>query len=160
MAVGDRRRQHSARAGEILRRLERGGPAAHVHSSVQRARIVEALFDVGRHFSTEELLAVLAARGRRVGAATVYRALRLLTERGILVERRFGDGVTRYELIDEPERHHDHLICVRCGAIVEFEDDRIEALQRMIAERHGFELRSHTHELYGLCRACAREVVG
>ena len=86
----------------------------------------------------------------KVGYATVYRTLRLLAECKMANARHFGDGVTRYELADD-EHHHDHLICVDCGAIVEFEDDAIELLQERVAERHGFTLQSHKHELYGHC---------
>ncbi len=103
--------------------------------------------------SIEELLAKVRASDRRVGYATVYRTLKLLTECGVANERRFGDGLTRYELADETT-HHDHLICVECGDIVEFEESRIEDLQEKVARKYGFELRSHKHELYGICPAC------
>ena len=88
-----------------------------------------------------------------IGLATVYRTLRLFVEAGIASERRFQEGVTRYE---PQQPHHDHLICVRCGRIVEFENDAIERLQDEIAAHHGFTLLSHRHELYGACEACRR----
>ena len=68
--------------------------------------------------------------------------------------RHFGDGVTRYEVADEGEHHHDHLICTVCKRIVEFEDEAIEVLQDRVAERYGFALQSHKHELYGICPEC------
>ena len=74
-------------------------------------------------------------------------------ESGVAFERRFGDGLTRYELADD-EAHHDHLICVECGSITEFEEPEIEVLQEKVARRYGFELRSHKHEMYGVCPAC------
>ena len=89
-----------------------------------------------------------------MGYATVYRTLRLLAECELANVRHFGDGVARYELADEGERHHDHLICMNCTRIVEFEDEAIEVLQDRVAERHGFKLRSHKHELYGVCPDC------
>ena len=70
-------------------------------------------------------------------------------------ERRFSDGLTRYELADESS-HHDHLICVECHTITEFEEPRIEELQEKVARKYGFELRSHKHELYGVCAACQK----
>ena len=84
---------------------------------------------------------------------TVYRTLKLLTECGVAFERKFGDGLTRYELADETH-HHDHLICVDCGKIIEFEEPKIEELQEKIAARYGFVLKTHKHEMYGSCADC------
>jgi len=117
--------------------------------------IVEAFFRADNHVSIEELLAQVRAKAPRVGYATVYRTLKLLTECGVANERRFGDGLARYELADGP-RHHDHLICLECGEISEFSEPAIEELQVAVARRSGFELRSHKHELYGICRKCKR----
>jgi Fur family ferric uptake transcriptional regulator len=124
-----------------------------LRSTDQRKLIVETFFHSDNHVSIEELLAEVRASDPRVGYATVYRTLKLLTECGVANERRFGDGLTRYELADETT-HHDHLICVECGDIVEFEEARIEELQEKVARKYGFELRSHKHELYGACPAC------
>lgn len=146
--------RQSPQVRAILRRVE-SAPGAHLRSSAQRARVVEALLEVGKHFTVEEVQAVLAARGPRIGYSTVYRTLRLLAEHGVLVERHFGSDVTRYELGEGSAQHHDHLICVRCGVIVEFEQPQIESLQEEIARRHGYALRSHVHELYGWCPRCA-----
>jgi Fur family ferric uptake transcriptional regulator len=76
--------------------------------------------------------------------------MRLLVEAGLAVEHKFGENQTRYEpkLDDE---HHDHLICVRCGRIVEFEDEAIEAFQTELASRHGLRILRHKHEIYGEC---------
>jgi Fur family transcriptional regulator, ferric uptake regulator len=124
-----------------------------LRSTDQRRLIVETFFHADNHVSIEELLAQVRAKDPRVGYATVYRTLKLLTECGVANERRFGDGLTRYELADETS-HHDHLICVECGDITEFEEPRIEELQEKIAKKYGFDLRSHKHELYGLCAKC------
>jgi len=124
-----------------------------LRSTDQRRLIVETFFKSPNHVSIEELLAQVRSQDPKVGYATVYRTLKLLTECGVAFERRFGDGLARYELADEAS-HHDHLICVDCGAIVEFEEDRIEALQEAVAEKYGYELRSHKHEMYGVCPDC------
>jgi Fur family transcriptional regulator, ferric uptake regulator len=124
-----------------------------LRSTDQRRLIVETFFRAENHVSIEDLLALVRTQDARVGYATVYRTLKLLTECGVAYERRFGDGLTRYELADETT-HHDHLICVECGDITEFEEPRIEALQESIAQRYGFELRSHKHEMYGVCPKC------
>jgi Fur family ferric uptake transcriptional regulator len=124
-----------------------------LRSTDQRKLIVETFFQSPNHVSIEELLAEVRSQDPRIGYATVYRTLKLLTECGVAFERRFGDGLTRYELADE-ESHHDHLICVECGTIVEFEEPKIEELQEAIADKYGYVLRSHKHEMYGVCPSC------
>jgi Fur family ferric uptake transcriptional regulator len=124
-----------------------------LRSTDQRRLIVETFFRSPNHVSIEELLAVVRSEDKRIGYATVYRTLKLLAECGVANERRFSDGLTRYELADESS-HHDHLICLECGDIVEFEEPRIETLQEQVAHRHGFVLRSHKHEMYGVCPKC------
>ncbi len=126
-----------------------------LRSTDQRHVIVETFFTVANHVSIEELLAEVRAKDPRVGYATVYRTLKLLTECGVAYERHFGDGLARYELADDAS-HHDHLICVDCGKIIEFEEPRIESLQDAIAQRYGFLLKSHRHEMYGLCADCQK----
>ncbi|MFO0669179.1 MAG: Fur family transcriptional regulator [Polyangiaceae bacterium] len=127
-----------------------------LRSTDQRHAIVEAFFLAPNHVSIEELLGQVRAEHPKVGYATVYRTLKLLAECGVANERQFGDGLTRYELADESS-HHDHLICVECGSITEFEEPKIEALQEEIARRHGFTLRTHKHELYGVCPTCQKK---
>ena len=125
-----------------------------LRSTDQRRLIVETFFTSPNHVSIEELLAQVRQQDPRVGYATVYRTLKLLTECGVAFERKFGDGLTRYELADEDSHHHDHLICVECTKIIEFEEPRIEELQEKIAVRYGFHLKSHKHEMYGTCAEC------
>jgi len=91
----------------------------------------------------------------RVGLATVYRTLQLLKDNGLIAEHRFGDRCRRYE--QAQTSHHDHLICLGCGAVIEFQEPLIERLQEKAARRHGFSAEHHRLELYGYCRACARE---
>jgi len=128
-----------------------------LRSTDQRRLIVETFFKAPNHISIEELLAEVRQKDSRVGYATVYRTLKLLTECGVAFERKFGDGLTRYELADESS-HHDHLICVECGTIIEFEEPQIEALQERIASRYGFVLKTHKHEMYGTCTECQRKL--
>lgn len=125
----------------------------------QRRLIVDSFLGSASHVSIEELLAAVRKKDPGVGYATVYRTLKLLAECGVALERRFGDGLTRYELADDSE-HHDHLICVECQRITEFHEPRIEVLQDEIARAFGFELRSHKHEMYGVCPACQAQKQG
>jgi Fur family ferric uptake transcriptional regulator len=123
-------------------------------SSRQREVIAEAFFKAGGHLRVEELLDRVRAIDSRIGQATVYRTMKLLTQCGLAEAHQFGDGHTVYEPVDEPEEHHDHLICTSCGAIVEFFSEKIESLQSDIARQHGYDVTSHKMELYGICPAC------
>jgi len=125
-----------------------------LRSTEQRRLIVDTFFASPEHVTLEQLLERVRASDSRIGYATVYRTMKMLSEGGIAHERRFGDGFTRYELADDETHHHDHLICVACGGIEEFEEPAIEELQEAVALRHGFEAFYHKHELYGRCRAC------
>jgi Fur family ferric uptake transcriptional regulator len=119
-----------------------------LNTTQQREIIVDQFLRCHDHVSIDELLGKIRKRHNRVGYATVYRTLKLLIDAGIAIERQFGDGQARYEVTGS---HHDHLICEKCGLILEFEDEEIEALQDRIAERLGFRVTRHKHELYGLC---------
>lgn len=125
-------------------------------STAQRDLIAHVFFETQQHVSIEELYIEVRKRNPRVGYATVYRMMKLLTECGLAAERHFRDGEARYESAEK--KHHDHLICERCGSIVEFEEDRIEALQESIAHRHGFRFTGHKMELYGVCRDCQQKL--
>lgn len=118
--------------------------------TTQRKAIAEVFFAGDKHLSLNEILEEASALRPGIGYATVYRTMRLLTEGGLAVEHKFGENQTRYEPAIDGE-HHDHLICVQCGAIVEFEDPAIEARQERIASERGFEVVSHRHEVYVRC---------
>jgi Fur family transcriptional regulator, ferric uptake regulator len=122
-------------------------------STRQRSLIIDTFFAAGGHLSVEDLWNKVRALDARVSVATVYRTMKLLSDCGLAHARNFGDGQTRYEAA-AGRHHHDHLICTRCGTIVEFENDRIEQMQEAVARRHGFRVTSHKMELYGLCREC------
>jgi Fur family ferric uptake transcriptional regulator len=128
-------------------------------STDQRRHIVETFFSGPAHVSIEELLTRVRQSDSRIGYATVYRTLKMLSDAGVAVERHFEDGHVRFEMSDE-ERHHDHIICLDCGHIEEFQEAVIEQLQRDVAQRCGFELSHHRHELYCFCTKgdCGRRV--
>jgi Fur family ferric uptake transcriptional regulator len=123
-------------------------------STRQRDEIVRLFMEAGSHLSVDELYQRVRQRNPRIGYATVYRTLKLMAESGWASSRQFGDRMARFEHHAEGE-HHDHLICLSCGKIVEFESERIEALQSRIARREGFRIFDHKLELYGHCSACA-----
>ncbi|HEX7480021.1 MAG TPA: transcriptional repressor [Polyangiales bacterium] len=129
--------------------MERKG----LRSTSQRRLVSEVFFAADGHHSIDDVLAMARAKDPKVGYATVYRTMKLLVECGLANERQFGDTVTRFE-IARHDSHHDHLICLECKHIVEFEDDEIEDAQDALAKRYGFKLVSHKHELYGVCPTC------
>jgi Fur family ferric uptake transcriptional regulator len=122
-------------------------------STHQRDDILDVFVSVGRHVSAEELYLLVRKSHPRIGFATVYRTLKLLAHAGLAEERRFEDGFTRYEY-RATDGHHDHLICTKCGRIIEFENERIEQLQQDVARKNRFQVQSHKLELYGLCSDC------
>jgi len=114
----------------------------------QRRTIARVLSDSQDHPDVEELFRRSAAIDSRISIATVYRTIRLFEEYGILERHDFRDGRSRYETV--PDEHHDHLIDIETGKVVEFHDAEIEALQAQIAARLGYSLVDHRMELYGV----------
>ena len=114
----------------------------------QRRVIARVLGDAQDHPDVETLHERASAIDAGISIATVYRTVRLFEEAGILERHDFGDGRSRYEAA--PEAHHDHLIDVETGRVIEFVDPELEVLQRQIAERLGFRLVDHRMELYGV----------
>lgn len=136
-------------------RLSRYMAEHGLKSTRQRSLIIDSFFALGGHLSVEELWSRVRQEDNKVSVATVYRTMKLLSDCGLAHARNFGDGQTRYEAAVGRD-HHDHLICTRCGQIIEFENDRIEQLQDAVAQSHGFKVLSHKMELYGLCVECQR----
>jgi len=114
----------------------------------QRRIIARVLSDSDDHPDVELVHRRAIAIDSRISIATVYRTVRLFEEAGILAKHDFGDGRARYE--ETPEEHHDHLIDIQSGRVVEFHNDEIEDLQRRIAEKAGYRLVGHRLELYGV----------
>jgi len=117
----------------------------------QRELILAAFLEAKQHITSEDLYQAVREQHSNIGYTTVYRTMKLLVEAGLATERHFDDGITRYEIEQE---HHDHLVCLKCGGIEEFECELIENTQNEIAERHKFQILRHRHELYGHCRNC------
>jgi Fur family ferric uptake transcriptional regulator len=114
----------------------------------QRRIIARVLSDASDHPDVEQVYRRAAAIDSKISIATVYRTVRLLEEANIITRHDFGDGRARYEETDE-ERHHDHLIDIKTGQVIEFQNPRIEALQEEIARELGYRLVGHRLELFG-----------
>ncbi len=118
-----------------------------------REAIVSAVMAQEGHFHVDELVRDLQRRGVLASRATVYRALPLLLEAGLIQPTVLSGKGHRYEAAFGHD-HHDHLICGECNKVVEFQFEAFEMLQREVAARYGFELTSHFHELIGVCPEC------
>ncbi|HBQ35784.1 MAG TPA: transcriptional repressor [Rhodobacteraceae bacterium] len=128
----------------IIAKCERSG----LRMTEQRRVIAKVLQNANDHPDVEELYARAAAIDPNISIATVYRTVKLFEESGILDKLEFGDGRARYEAADR--EHHDHLIDMNSGKVIEFCDPEIEALQERIANKLGYTLKGHRLELYGV----------
>ena len=121
--------------------------------SEQRRDILLVFLKTEKHVTADELHGIVKKKNPSIGAATVYRTLKLLRECGLCREFRLNDGTTRYEHL-YGHTHHDHLVCTDCGALVEVLDPEIEKRQEKLALQHGFTISSHKLEIYGTCAKC------
>jgi Fur family ferric uptake transcriptional regulator len=133
---------------EALKNLEELCVAKGMRMTEQRRTIARVLAAATDHPDVEELYRRASAMDPKISIATVYRTVKLFEDAGVIARHDFGAGRSRYETI--PEEHHDHLIDLRSGRVLEFRDDEIEALQQAIANRLGFRLVDHRLELYGV----------
>jgi len=129
---------------------ERGLPATQ-----QREAVAAAVFYAGRHVSVGDIEQALHAEGDHVGKATIYRTLELLRSAGLIQEHDFGEGFKRYEPL-AARGYHEHLICLRCGRVEEFTNERFQRMSALIADEHGFRHDHHRWEIYGVCPECQR----
>jgi len=121
----------------------------------QRDLILDIFLRTEAHLSSEDLYRLVKQGDPSIGQTTVYRTLKLLTEAGLAREVRFGDGITHYEH-NYKHQHHDHMICLECGRILEFYSQELEELQEKLAAKHRFKITQHLHRIMGLCSECRR----
>ena len=127
-----------------------------LRQSAQRDLIADTFLSTRGHSSMEDLLAEARKKDPRIGLTTVYRTLKLLTRCGLAVERKFNRHTSYFESIPKG-KHHDHLICLGCGTIMEFENQAIETLQESVAREMNFRITRHILELYGYCGKCVTD---
>jgi len=122
----------------------------------ERREILREVFNSHHHFDADELALRLKERSASVSRATVYRTLTLLVNSKMVRKMELGDGRATYEhVLGHP--HHDHLICVECNRIIEFHHPDIEALQEEICKEFGFRMKSHSQQIYGICKECRKK---
>ncbi|MEQ8319513.1 MAG: Fur family transcriptional regulator [Rhodospirillales bacterium] len=129
-------------------RLERVCVDKGLKMTEQRRVIARVLSDAEDHPDVEEVYRRASQQDSKISIATVYRTMRLFEDEGIVERHDFGDGRARYEEVSE--EHHDHLINVKTGRVIEFQNEEIERLQERVAREHGLELVGHRLELYGI----------
>ncbi|MFQ5670389.1 MAG: Fur family transcriptional regulator [Acidobacteriota bacterium] len=124
----------------------------------EREQILEEVYRIEGHFRPEDLLVRFRTNGLRISRATIYRTLDLLIASGLVHRETFRGGGAHYERVHTVHGHfhHDHLYCTGCGAIFEFHNEEIEALQNLICASFDFEPQSHSHQIWGLCKSCRR----
>jgi Fur family ferric uptake transcriptional regulator len=140
-------------ASEELKVLEGYITQNQLKITRQRRAVLKAFTECENHVSAEELYNMVSSAESKIGLATVYRTLALLTESGLASELDFGDGQKRYEH-RYMHSHHDHMICTECGKIIEFNHPLIEKFQEKVAADNKFIITSHKLDLLGLCNEC------
>lgn len=121
----------------------------------QRQIILKTLIDhAEKHLSAEELHFVVKQKDPEIGLATIYRSLDIFTDLDILHKIDFGDGCDRYELSDNEAHNHHHLICIKCGRIIEVNDDLLDTLETWIEKKTQFHITDHQLKFFGYCKHC------
>ena len=120
----------------------------------ERRTILDEMLQIRGHFDADALLLHFKGRGLPVSRATLYRTLARLVEAGLVHKIEMAQGQARYEVMFG-RHHHDHMICLTCGRLIEFESREIERLQEEICRRKGFTMTGHMHQIRGLCGECA-----
>ncbi len=120
----------------------------------QREVVAEVVFSTDEHLSVDEIEETLRERGERIGKATIYRTLDLLVRSQLVEEHDFGEGFKRYEHRLSPQPVHEHLICVECGGVWEFQSPELQEVEARVGRQYDFQPTRHKLEIYGLCRAC------
>jgi Fur family ferric uptake transcriptional regulator len=129
---------------------------AGLKATLPRIKILQILeSSETRHLGAEDVYKALLETGEDVGLATVYRVLTQFEAAGLVSRHHFETGHSVFEL--NQGDHHDHILCVKCGRVDEFVDDKIEKRQREIAKREGYVMTDHSHYIYGICPDCQEE---
>jgi Fur family ferric uptake transcriptional regulator len=131
-------------------------PVKETRNTKQKRLILECIKDGNmRHMTVEEIYNLIKKHDEKISIATVYRNLRVLEEQGVVKKVYMAeDAPTFYELSDSDAHTHHHLVCSRCGAILDFEEDLLDSLEKTIEEKKGFFIKDHRVVFYGICHDC------
>lgn len=127
-------------------------------TTTQRSMVYDILTDnKNQHLSTEEVYALVKNKNPKMGIATIYRTLQLFEEIGLVYKHNFDDGCSRYEILspnsNEVHQHH-HLLCKKCGKIIEVKEDLMNSLEEIIEKQYNFEILNHVVKFTGICSEC------
>lgn len=125
----------------------------NIKNSKTREKILQKFLTIEGHLTINELYDAVKKELPNVGLATVYRTMKTLCDAGLAEEIDIGDGMKRFEHKFE-HKHHDHLICIKCGRMIEFVDEEIEKLQKRICDRYNFIIKYHKLQIFGYCNEC------
>ncbi len=121
----------------------------------QRRSILDVIYEnKGEHLSIDEIYELVKKRCPEIGLATVYRTMQLLDETKIAYKHNFNDGKSRYEIILDEDHQHHHLICTKCGMIIEVEEDLLDNIEHEIEKKYDFVIINHNVKFYGYCSKC------
>lgn len=126
----------------------------------QRRIVLEILMENSeKHLSAEEVYQLSREKGYEIGLATIYRTLELLETLSLLHKMNFGDGKSRYELVEkgfssQEHHHHHHLLCLQCEKVLEVEDDLLQQLEKVVEDKYGFDIVDHSLQFIGYCSEC------
>ena len=124
----------------------------------KRQAILDVLKATDEHLTAENIYFILKRKNIKIGLATIYRTLDLFYQNGIVNKINIGDGTIRYEYVDKKSVHHHHLVCIKCGRVMEYTDEEepkfLERLAERIKDKYGFTVLSHEIYLYGVCKDC------
>ncbi len=121
----------------------------------QRRSILDVIYEnKGEHLSIDEIYELVKKRCPEIGLATVYRTMQLLDETKIAYKHNFNDGKSRYEIILDEDHQHHHLICTKCGMIIEVEEDLLDNIEHEIEKKYDFRIINHNVKFYGYCNKC------
>jgi Fur family ferric uptake transcriptional regulator len=123
-------------------------------NSKQRDKVVNTFLRTERHIGSFELYDIIRRKDKKIGYSTVYRTLKLLVEAGIAQTVSYGEEVHFEHKLGH--KHHDHFICDKCGATIEFSNPTIEHMQEKLAKKHNFSAREHSLIIYGTCKKCSK----
>lgn len=126
-----------------------------LHSG-QREQILDIFLKTGKHPTINDLYDLVRKKNPKIGLATVYRTMKVICDAGLARETDFGDGLRRFEH-KHKHQHHDHLVCLKCGRIIEVMSPEIEKLQESLAKKHKFKAGRHRMQIFGTCRTCKRK---
>ena len=124
--------------------------------SKQREQILDIFLKTEHHPTIDDLYNLVKKKDPKIGLATVYRTMEVIYDAGLASKVGFGDGVKHYEHKYEHQHHH-HLICLKCGKVIEVTSNRLEETQRQLAKKHDFTITRATMRLFGICKTCKRK---